>query len=144
MKKTFIFLLSIMVFTEIAHARALTPHTLGAVSDLSLSESSALVKEKLEANGFQVLGEYAPAWDKERWLIVITSKELLNAAGKLKKVMHRFHNTKELGEFSIYQGAIDKIESSMIIDISKPKHTAFLPYEFLVTSFIHLIVKKSV
>ncbi|MFC2116212.1 hypothetical protein ACFLTU_07035, partial [Bacteroidota bacterium] len=84
--------------------------------------------------------------------------------------MHRFHNTNELGEFSSYQEAIDKIESSLIngvpevtkvysveipgkelklyglslggekgeshflpiIDILKPRHTAFLPYEFLV------------
>ena len=199
MKKLLILLFFITVFTGITISQTLNPYTLGAVSDLSLTESSALVKEKLEANGFRVLGEYAPAGDNERWVLVITSRELLDAcgkiggltgfaaalrvgltletgkvnisyttpeywlnayyredyekvkpilsplSGKLKKVMQesgtysgrgfgsekglevdklrsyqymfgmqKFHKTNELGEFSSYQEAIDKIESSLI------------------------------
>ena len=255
MKKLFLSLISIAFFTLVSFAQTLFPYTLGATSELGLSESSALVKEKLEANGFQILGEYAPANEKERWLIVITSEELLKAAGKtggltgfaaalrvaltiesgnvlisyttpeywlnayyrddyeqiksilapltgkLNKVMKesgtysgtafgskkgidaedlrsyrymmgmpKFDKTNELGEFSSYRDAIDKVESSLIkgvpdvkkvysvevpgqelklygfalggeegeshflpiIDISEPKHTAFLPYEFLI------------
>ncbi len=255
MKKLIFSLVIITVFTLISTAQVLSPYTLGATSDKGLKESAALVKEKLKANGFQVLGEYAPAEDKSRWLIVITSESLLYAAGKtggltgfaaalrvaltresgrvlisyttpeywlnayyrddfdavktvldplsgkLEKVMQesgtyagtafgsekgldvddlrsykymmgmpKFHETKELGDFASYKEAIDKVESSLlkgvpdvtkvysieipgkelklygfalggekgeshflpIVDVSEPKHTAFLPYEFLV------------
>ena len=255
MKKLVFSLVIITVFALISTAQVLSPYTLGATSDKGLKESAALVKEKLKANGFQVLGEYAPAEDKDRWLIVITSESLLYAAaktggltgfaaalrvaltresgrvlisyttpeywlnayyrddfdavktlldplsGQLEKVMQesgtyagtafgsekgldvddlrsykymmgmpKFHETKELGEFESYKEAIDKVESSLlkgvpdvtkvysveipgkelklygfalggekgeshflpIIDNSEPKHTAFLPYEFLV------------
>ena len=255
MKRLVFSLLIPTVFTLVSTAQILSPYTLGATSDKGLKESAALVKENLTANGFQVLGEYAPAEDKERWLIVITSESLLYASGKtggltgfaaalrvaltresgrvlisyttpeywlnayyrddfdavktlleplsgkLEKTMQesgtytgtafgsekgldvddlrsykymmgmpKFHETKELGEFASYKEAIDKIESSLlkgvpdvtkvysvevpgkelklygfalggekgethflpIIDISEPKHTAFLPYELLV------------
>ena len=255
MKKLVFSLVILTLFTLISTAQVLSPYTLGATSNKGLKESATLVREKLTANGFQILGEYAPAEDKERWLIVITSESLLYAAGKtggltgfaaalrvaltresgrvlisyttpeywlnayyrddfdavktlldplsgkLEKAMQesgtyagtafgsekgldvddlrsykymmgmpKFHKTKELGEFESYMEAIDKIESSLlkgvpdvtkvysvevpgkelklygfalggekgenhflpIIDISAPKHTAFLPYEFLV------------
>jgi uncharacterized protein (DUF302 family) len=255
MKKLAFNLVFIIAFSITSTAQVLSPYTLGATSSKGLKESASLVKEKLLANGFQVLGEYAPAEDKNRWLIVITSESLLYAAGKtggltgfaaalrvaltfesgrilisyttpeywlnayyrdeydavktlldplsekLEKVMEeignysgtafgsekgldvddlrsykymmgmpKFHETKELGEFESYMEAIDKVESSLLkgvpdvtkiysveipgkelklygfalggekgeshflpnVDISEPKHTAFLPYEFLV------------
>ncbi len=255
MKSIILSLLLATIFSGIVMSQPLSPYTLGAISDLDLSASAGLVKGNLETNGFQVLGEYAPGEDPARWLIVITSDELLNTAAEIggltgfaaalrvaltmengsisisytnpeywlnayyrddyEKVktalapvserlikvmqecgsfsgtafgseegmeaddlrsyrymagMQKFHNTVELGNFSSYQEAIDKIESSLIkgvadvskvysveipgkelklygfalgsekgesdflpvIDISEPKHTAFLPYEFLV------------
>jgi len=255
MKRLLVSLLILTCFTIISTAQVLSPYTLGATSDKEIKEAAALVKQKLTANGFQVLGEYAPAGDNDRWLIVITSESLLYAAGKtggltgfaaalrvaltresgrilisfttpeywlnayyrddyeavktlldplsgkFQKVMQesgtysgtafgsekgldeddlrsykymmgmpKFHETKELGEFASYKEAIDKVESSLlkgvpdvtkvyavevpgkelklygfalggekgeshflpIVDISEPKHTAFLPYEFLV------------
>ena len=255
MKKALFYLLSIVMLPGLSNAQVYSPYTQGAVSYLNLEESSALVRSNLETNGFQILGEYQPAGDKERWLIVISSDELLAAAAKtgglagfaaalrvaltnesgnvnisyttpeywlnayyrddydkvrstlapvsvrLTEVMkesgsfsgkafgsekgleagdlrtyrymvgmQRFHNTNKMGDFSSYQEAIDKIESSLIkgvpdvkkvysveipgkeiklygfslagengeshflpiIDITEPKHTAFLPYELLV------------
>jgi len=255
MKKLVFSLLIFTIYSLISTAQVLSPYTLGATSNKGLEESAALVREKLTANGFQILGEYAPAEDNERWLIVITSESLLYAAGKtgglsgfaaalrvaltresgrvlisyttpeywlnayyrddyeavktlleplsgkLEKVMQesgtyagtgfgsekgldvddlrsykymigmpKFHKTKVLGEFASYKEAIDKVESSLIkgvpdvtrvysfevpgkelklygfalggekgeshflpiVDILEPKHTAFLPYEFLV------------
>jgi uncharacterized protein (DUF302 family) len=212
MKRLIFSLVIITVFTLVSTAQIFSPYTLGAISNKDLQESAALVKENLNSNGFQVLGEYAPAEDEERWLIVITTESLLYAAGKtggltgfasaLRVALTREsgrvlisyttpeywlnayyrddydavktlldpHETKELGEFESYKEAIDKIESSLlkgvpdvakiysveipgkelnlygfslggekgethflpIIDISKPRHTAFLPYEFLV------------
>jgi len=255
MKRLKLSFLLATIFSGILLSQTLSPYTLGAISDLDMSASAGLVKEKLKTSGFQVLGEYAPAEDPARWLIVITSEELLNAAAEIGELagfaaalrvalttengsinisytnpeywlnayyrddyekvktalapvserlintmhecgsfsgtvfgseegmeaadlrsyrymagMQKFHNTVELGNFSSYQEAIDKIESSLIkgvadvskvysveipgkelklygfalggdegesdflpiIDISEPKHTAFLPYEFLV------------
>jgi uncharacterized protein (DUF302 family) len=255
MKRLFSLLFILTVFTFVSMAQVLSPYTLGARSSKGLKEAASLVKENLTANGFQILGEYAPADDQDRWLIVITSESLLFAAGKtggltgfavalrvaltresgrvlisyttpeywlnayyrddfdglktlldpisekLDKVMQesgtyagtafgsekgldvddlrsykymmgmpKFHETKELGEFESYMEAIDKVESSLlkgvpdvtkvysievpgkelklygfalggekgeshflpIVDILEPKHTAFLPYEFLV------------
>ena len=255
MKKLVFFLLILTVSALTSFAQVLSPYTLGAKSSKGLKESASLVNEKLTANGFQVLGEYAPADDPNRWLIVFTTESLLYAAGKtggltgfaaalrvaltfesgrvlisyttpeywlnayyrddyetvkalldplsdkLEKVMQgsgtyagtafgsekglepddlrsykfmmgmpKFHETKVLGDFESYRDAIDKVESSLlkgvpevtkvysievpgkelklygfalggekgeshflpIIDISSPKHTAFLPYEFLV------------
>lgn len=254
--KKLVFSLGILtILNLISNAQVLSPYTLGAVSNKDMEESVALVKEKLTANGFQVLGEYAPAEDLDRWLIVISTESLLSAAGKtggltgfaaalrvaltresgkvlisyttpeywlnayyrddyddvkslldplaenFEKVMQesgtysstafgsekglevddlrsykymmgmpKFHETKELGEFISYKDAIDKVESSLlkgvpdvikiysvevpgkelklygfalggekgeshfmpIVDVTEPKHTAFLPYEFLV------------
>jgi len=231
------------------------PYTLGAVSDKDIPQTASLVWDNLAANGFEVLGEYYPAEDFNRYVLAITSEELLTAVAKtgertgfaaalrvgltledglvnisytspeywlnayyredydkvksilepvsekLEKAMKasgsykgtgfgsekgleaddlhkyrymagmpKFDKTNELGEFASYQEAIDKIESSIIkgiphvekiysveipgkelklygfglggekgeshflpiIDISSPKHTAFLPYEILV------------
>jgi len=255
MKRIKLTLLFATIFSGIILSQSLSPYTMGAISDLDLPASVRLVKKNLENSGFQVLGEYAPAGDSDRWLIIITSDELLDAAAetggltgfaaalrigltmengrvaisyttpeywmnayyrddyekveaslapvseRLNRVMQecgsfsgtsfgseegmeaadlrsyrymagmqKFDNTVELGNFSSYQAAIDKIESSLIkgvndvskvysvqipgkeiklygfalggekgepeflpiIDISEPKHTAFLPYEFLV------------
>jgi hypothetical protein len=255
MKKSCFIFVILLILPLITCAQILKPYTLGATSDRGLIETASIVRDKLEDNGFQVLGEYAPAGDNDRWLMVITSEALLQAAGKtggltgfsaalrvgltihagriqisyttpgywlnayyredyekvkslldpisgnLEKVMQesgkfngtpfgseeglevddlrsykymmgmpKFHETKKLGKFETYREAIDKVESSLlkgvpdvtkvysievpgkelklygfalggekgeshflpIIDISEPKHTAFLPYEFLV------------
>ena len=260
------YLLSLVLFSSLtiaSHSQALYPYTLGAVSRTGLEETAGLVRANLEANGFSIAGEYQPAGDADRWLIVITSDELLEAAAglgelagfgaalrigltaeggpveitytnpaywlnayyredyeKVKSIlapvsarlikvmkesgnyrgsgfgseegleaaklrsyrymvgMQRFHNTVKLGDFSSHAEAIDKIESSLIrgipdvtkvysldipgedlrlygfalegekgearflpiIDISEPRHTAFLPYEFLVTgNEVHML-----
>jgi uncharacterized protein (DUF302 family) len=263
MKNTVVSLVLLSVVCLFSTAQVYFPYTLGATSDKSLKESTSIVKEKLKANGFQVLGEYAPAGDADRWLIVVTSDSLLFAAGKtggltgfaaalrvalthesgrflisyttpeywlnayyrdeydavrtlldplsgkLEKVMQesgtysgtafgsekglnvddlrsykymlgmpKFHEAKKLGKFDSYKEAIDKVESSLlkglpdiakvyaveipdkelklygvalggekgeshflpIIDISSPRHTAFLPYEFLVVgNEVHML-----
>ncbi|MCK4751630.1 MAG: hypothetical protein KAT15_31450, partial [Bacteroidales bacterium] len=83
MKKIFFSLLLFTLINGTFYAQTLKPYTLGAVSELGISEASALVRENLKAIDFKVLGEYMPAADVERWLIVITSEELISAAGKV-------------------------------------------------------------
>lgn len=255
MKKYILFLALCSSLSIASRSQTLFPYTLGAVSRIGLEETAALVRANLESNGFRIAGEYSPASDTGRRVIVITSDELLQAAaeigglagfaaalrigltlrsgnveishttpgywlnayyredyekvgsilepvsGRLEQVMkvsgnyrgtgfgseegleagelrsyrymigmQRFHNTVRLRTFSNHVEAIDKVESSLIrgvtdvkkvysvdipgtetrlygfalegekgeahflpvIDISEPKHTAFLPYEFLV------------
>jgi hypothetical protein len=255
MKKYVILLVIFSSLSIASSSQALFPYTLGAVSRIGLEETAVMVRAELEENGFRIAGEYSPASDTGRRVIVITSDELLQAAaesggltgfaaalrigltfrsgnvqisyttpgywlnayyrddyekvesilepvsGRLEQVMQesgnyrgtgfgseeglkagelrsyrymvgmpRFNNTVRLRAFSSHAEAIDKVESSLIrgiedvrkvysvdipgtetrlygfalegekgeeyflpvIDVSEPKHTAFLPYEFLV------------
>jgi hypothetical protein len=256
MKKIRYFLLvAIMPFYLSAHVQNLRPYIMGATSSQSFDKTKADLKSNLEKEGINVLGEYEPADDDTRWVIILSSDELINAvkkgkgqtgfaaalrigltkegeqilisytnpaywgnayfredfsfvedqynalANKLEKVMRamgqysgkdfgsedgieiedlwkyrymmgmpRFDDPVELRQFSSFEDAVGKIESnikkgvenvSLIysieipgedlklygfglsgedgeskflpkIDISEPKHTAFLPYEMLV------------
>jgi hypothetical protein len=80
MKRMVLFLALTAFLESFALAQALFPYTLGASSDLNISGTAERVKANLISGGFRVLGEYQPAGDKNRWLIVITSEELIKAA----------------------------------------------------------------
>ncbi|TNE74153.1 hypothetical protein EP331_02395 [bacterium] len=62
-----------------SYAQKLSPYTLGAVSTESLQNTVTLVQSELKNAGFELIGEYQPANDPNRWLIVVTSEELRNA-----------------------------------------------------------------
>jgi hypothetical protein len=251
--KNVISIIALMLVSSIMVAQTLKPYILA--SSISGEMPTATVKANLTEQGFTVIGEYMPADDDNRWLIVVSHPELdkaVQAVGGLtgfaatlrvaltkeensvnitytnptywgnayfrdnydkvainykavdkafktafatigstigtpfgsekgEKIedlrkyhymmgMPYFDDTKELGEFSSYKEAIDKIEASLAsskpgitkvyrydvpgkdltlyglalggengetkfmpkIDITTPKHTAFLPYEILV------------
>lgn len=65
-------------------AKNLKPYILGAESSKSLSEVKKLVKINLKAKGFKVLGEYSPAKDAKRWVLVVNNTDLTNAVKKVK------------------------------------------------------------
>jgi hypothetical protein len=253
--KTFItFLISGSIFLS-ANSQDLSPYALGATSSSSIGDLTASVKTALTTNGFEVVGSYMPASDKNRYVIIVSHDQLLKAVQKVggltgfaatlrvgitregsvtnisytnpiywgnayfrddyEKVtsnytavnnaftkamksldgfngssfgskkgiepedLHKYHymmampyfdDTEELNEFESYSAAISKIDANLNkgvpnaklvykvkipgkelalygialsgedgesaflpkIDISTPKHTAFLPYEFLV------------
>ena len=256
MKKIGYFLLIMMApFFADVNAQTLKPYILGATSNGTIEEVKSNLKVSLEKEGINILGEYQPANDETRWVIVFSSDDLSQAVNKKKgqtgfalalrigltkegeqilisytnpaywgtayfrddypaveqhytaltwkldKAMRasgqyngkdfgsedgievddlikyrymmgmpRFDDPVELGQFSSFSEAIDKIESNLKkgvenvslvysieipgedlklygfalagedgeseflpkIDISEPKHTAFLPYEMLV------------
>ena len=82
MKRIFIlFGLSIMISVSLS---AIPPfYSLGSNSG-SIDEVSAQVKEKLESNGFDILGEYHPGNDKGLYVIVFSSKSLISSAVRVK------------------------------------------------------------
>ena len=243
--------------------QALAPYIIGTI----LPDQLEAVKKAIETNagngGLEIAGQYQPAGDENRWVMVFTSNELKNAvrkigglegfaaalrigitreggqtvvsytnpvywgmayyrdkydmvapeydalAAKLRNVMQKtgpfngtafgsekgieadklkkyrymmgmaqFDDTLELGSFDSHADAVNKVESSIregrpdlslvyriripekeivlygfelsgekgegkflpVIDIAEPKHTAFLPYEVLVTgNEVHML-----
>jgi hypothetical protein len=255
MKKTILILFLIFPFLGI-HAQSLSPYIVGFETTETVITIQEKIIDQLALNGIKVVGNYQPANDKNRSVIIFTSSELENAVkttggltgfavalrigitnengktivsytnpfywgnayfrtdfdkvsasytaltGRLEKTMKAlgvfigkpfgskhglsekalrkyhymfampyFDNVIELGEFDSYTAALNKIESGLkkgvsdvkmiykvaipgqestlygfalsgekgeskflhIIDIGQPKHTAFLPYEVLVT-----------
>ena len=82
MKLLFRYLLLIL-FLSSSWSQGLKPYIHGANSDQPREIIAQQLKEKLNANGFQVIGEYSPAADDNRLLLVITSKLLLDAVSEI-------------------------------------------------------------
>jgi hypothetical protein len=81
MKKLVIVFLALLINVNI-QAETLKPYILGAVCSKSLTEAKVLVKQNLKDAGFNILGEYKPAGDANRWLIVVSNNELISAVKK--------------------------------------------------------------
>jgi len=75
-------LLPLFIFSIIStslSSQNLQPYILAATSDASLSEVSDVVKTNLIASGLNVIGEYSPANNNNRKVLIITSDELKDA-----------------------------------------------------------------
>lgn len=79
------FLISLLVlFSLQLSAKTLKPYCLGIESTHSLDATKELVKNQLISAGLIILGEYQPAQDADRWLIVVGASELNAAVAKVK------------------------------------------------------------
>jgi len=77
----------IIVFTLVfafctVSAQNLQPYILGAESTEGLNETITSLKSNLENNSFRIIGEYTPANDKNRRVIVVTSNDILSSVKK--------------------------------------------------------------
>ncbi|KAA6346354.1 hypothetical protein EZS27_006126 [termite gut metagenome] len=61
----------------------LKPYILAFETSESISAVKAQVEKNLEQNDIKVIGQYQPASDKNRWIIVISSSELENAVSSI-------------------------------------------------------------
>lgn len=253
----------VLVFGYAAYSQSYSPYIAGVRLPGQVEAVSESLENQLRKNGLEVVGQYQPAKDPDRQVIIFTSNELKNAvrkigglkgfasalrigitregdqtvvsytnpvywgmayftedfdqvageydaltskieavmrslgtfvgspfgsekgieSDKLRKYrymlgMARFDDTIELGKFGSHEEAVNKIESSVkagkmdvslvyrvsipekeimlygfeltgekgegkflpVIDITEPKHTAFLPYEMLVTgNEVHML-----
>ena len=68
---------------QIAFGQNLKPYTLALESSVSISELKVQIEANLELNGIQVIGQYQPADDSSRWVIVFSSQELLSAVNEV-------------------------------------------------------------
>jgi uncharacterized protein (DUF302 family) len=64
-------------------SKKLKPYILGAEATGSVTTVKTKVIANLKAQGFTVAGTYAPAWDANRYVICVTSPQLINAAKKI-------------------------------------------------------------
>jgi uncharacterized protein (DUF302 family) len=70
-------------FLTSVYTQTLKPYTIGAESTSDLTSVKSEVVSRLSENGFTILGQYKPAKNKKRELIVITSNELKQAVKKV-------------------------------------------------------------
>ena len=76
MKTGFTLLISIVLTIGNAKAQSLKPYWGGQMTETNFAEAQSLVRETLEAQGLEILGEYQPANDVNRWVLVYTSSDL--------------------------------------------------------------------
>ena len=77
MKKT-ILLLSIIISSISVSAQMLKPYMLASVAS-DINSAKTTVKSNLSEAGFTVVGEYKPAEDQNRWVLIVSHGELDNA-----------------------------------------------------------------
>ena len=77
--RSFGFILTLLFSINLVSAQNLKPYILGFETTESVSAIKEEVKTNLEDNGVKVVGQYQPANDNNRWILVITSTELQNA-----------------------------------------------------------------
>jgi hypothetical protein len=65
-------------------AQTLKPYILGASSNGSFDKTKSDLKANLEKEGINILGEYQPADDNSRWVMIFSSDELINTIKKVK------------------------------------------------------------
>ncbi len=82
MKKLVIFLLFLLPLLLVS-AQNLKPYIVGFETTESISAIKDNVEKQLEANGINVVGQYQPANDKNRYIFVISSTDLEAAVKKV-------------------------------------------------------------
>ena len=101
-----ILLILILIGLFNLNAEKLKPYILGVTSEKEIDTLKDELKETLKSSGFNVLGEYVPANDNNRFLIVVTSNELIDAVEKVGDLTGfaaalRIALTKEDGKINI-------------------------------------------
>jgi hypothetical protein len=76
-------ILSILSFPIFLIGQTYQPYTIGVKSKKSIRELKSLVSEKLNEQSLTVVGEYMPAKDSNRWIVIVTHQELQQAAQSL-------------------------------------------------------------
>jgi len=75
-------LLIIIVFTQI-QAEHLKPYILATECEMNVSEAVSAVREKLLDEEFEILGDYSPAGEDIRRVLIVTHDELIDAVQQI-------------------------------------------------------------
>lgn len=79
MRRMLLVILLLAVVVNMGFGQILKPYILGAVSSESLDALKVKTRANLDSAGFSILGEYAPAQDKSRWVFIINSTAITEA-----------------------------------------------------------------
>src|SRR6056300_1498781 len=79
MKTVLSFLMTLVFALGNSSAQTLKPYWGGLMVETNFKEAQSLVRKGLEAQGLEILGEYQPANDTNRWVLVYTSSDLKSA-----------------------------------------------------------------
>jgi len=77
--KTLGFILILLLPLQWTSAQGLSPYILGIETSESVADIKGKVVSNLEKNGLGVIGQYQPAADETRWVLVFTCDELKSA-----------------------------------------------------------------
>lgn len=77
-----IILMTVLTLTAV-FSQNLNPYILISEVELGIIEIADAVKSNLEQNDFQLLGEYRPAKDQNRYVIIFTAEELIAAVQEI-------------------------------------------------------------
>jgi len=78
MKKLLIMLILVLGWANLS-AQTLQPYTIGVESENPMKDVVKETITKLAEHGFDVVGQYMPANDKNRWILVVTHEQLFKA-----------------------------------------------------------------
>ena len=67
---------SILCMVQINAQESLSPYFKVAEMEMSVAEASQQVKDAIKANGYEVIGEYNPAYDENLFVVCFTNQEL--------------------------------------------------------------------
>lgn len=81
--RTIIIFLMLLLSIFTAEAQKLNPYILGIENTESVSAIKDKIVDNLEKNDLSVVGQYQPADDKDRWILVFSASELEDAVKKV-------------------------------------------------------------
>ena len=81
--KNFSIIFVLLLSVHWANAQNLKPYILGFESDKSVNVLAKEIKAKMATNSLRVIGEYQPANDNNRYILVFTSSDLQSAVKKI-------------------------------------------------------------
>lgn len=79
MKTGLTLLMTLVLALGNVNAQTLKPYWGGQMMEKSFTEAQFLVRQSVDAQGLEILGEYLPANDANRWVLVYTSSDLKSA-----------------------------------------------------------------
>jgi len=79
MKTGLTLLFSLILTLGKIDAQTLKPYWGGRMTEKNFTEAQSIVRESLKAQGLEILGEYQPAKDANRWVLVYTSSDIKSA-----------------------------------------------------------------
>jgi hypothetical protein len=82
MRKLVSFVMFCLLFISV-NAQNFKPYIIAFESNVGVAEIKKEVNSNLQASGIEILGAYQPASDPNRWVIIVTSDELISAVKRI-------------------------------------------------------------